>query len=179
MDPKDCSCSSEYPICSEDICMDGSPRDINCMCPEEYLICTMDMCWDGSSRDPIDCSCPPEIYCDACPPGAIAGEEMCSCIFECESDRMCMDGSFPMTTECWCLEDMIECPRDLCWDGSSRDPRDCSCPEELFCTEDLCADGSVRYEENWCMCPEDYPVCTMDICWDGSSRDPMDCSCPD
>jgi hypothetical protein len=36
----------------------------------------------------------------------------------------------------------VVCTADLCWDGSSRDPLDCSCPEDsVVCTADLCWDG--------------------------------------
>ncbi len=27
--------------------------------------------------------------------------------------------------------DLVVCPTDICWDGSSRDPSDCSCPDQL------------------------------------------------
>ena len=37
--------------------------------------------------------------------------------------------------------DSVVCPTDICWDGSSRDPSDCSCPEEP--DGDGSADGDI------------------------------------
>lgn len=62
------------------------------------------------------------------------------------------------------------CTEDLCWDGSTRDPFDCSCPGEwdypnapnqqqdgTTCGEKyICADGITWSDPNFCDCPEDW-----------------------
>ena len=56
------------------------------------------------------------------------------------------------------VEEPVYCTMDLCWDGSSRDPRDCSCPEkdfaEIYCIASMCPDGSPRSSID-CSCPDD------------------------
>ena len=61
----------------------------------------------------------------------------------------------------------IVCTTDLCWDGSSRNSTDCSCPPE-----------EENKSDNENLTDQDSIVCPMDLCWDGSSRNATDCSCP-
>ena len=57
----------------------------------------------------------------------------------------------------------VICTKDMCPDGSSRSPIDCSCPTPFISTV------VVEIEP---------VVCTQDLCWDMSPRNPKDCSCP-
>jgi hypothetical protein len=44
-------------------------------------------------------------------------------VYDAESNR-------PFVEDSNYTPEPVACPEDLCWDGSSRDPVDCSCPEE-------------------------------------------------
>lgn len=88
----------------------------------------------------------------------------------------CPDGFKQKHEDCQCTE-LAMCTMDICWDGSSRNEFDCSCPpENEVCPDVLCPDGSMQNPED-CQCTE-YAICTEDLCWDGSSRNEFDCSCP-
>jgi len=86
-----------------------------------------------------------------------------------------MNGYTFNNATCNC-EPNVMCTKDLCWDGSARNPmNDCACPQCLI--KPRCIPG-FAFNNVTCNC-DPIKICTGDLCWDGSARNPLaDCSCP-
>ena len=141
--------------------------------------------------DERDCSCGICVKDKNCQKasGSVWDWDVCDCksIYEhwCDYIMVCADGEEWSFDNCDCVEvspthsdpPVPVCPMDLCWDGSSRNATDCSCPScaDLRWVMDPCKEGqSWNYDS--CRC-EDVCMVKEAKCHRGYEWDERECDC--
>lgn len=98
-----------------------------------------------------------------CKPYEVWNFTVCGCVQKPQCPKKdCLTGVSTIDS-CVC-EKM--CTKDLCWDGSARDPFDnCSCPQCMMMP--MCVVDSV-FNSDTCSC-EPSKTCSSELCWDGTA----------